>query len=170
MGFALKSQHNPLECSNLGNINLQSPEPLCKSPDENSRTTFYLNQTNPHWFSLFVCLICAMKRIVSVVSRSWIGIMWCVGGQVYISVSVNLFFSLFDGCIEPLEEGVRKGENSSSRWHKAGRWVHFLTGLTCSANKGNLALFFLSRTQTHMCTHIAKLIIFSLARNFTPLT
>lgn len=32
-GLHFRDQRNPLHCSNLENVNLQSPEPHCKSPD-----------------------------------------------------------------------------------------------------------------------------------------
>lgn len=127
---------NPLQRSNLGNINLKSPEPLCKSPDENSGTTFHLNHANPgdgtdgESQPSWLCVTCAGGHVRDVCGFLLLSVWWtekegwiCLRGE--------------------LEE-----ENSSSWWHEAGRQVHFLTGLTPS-QQGKSYTLSLSHTQTH---------------------
>ena len=153
------SHSNTLPCSNLGNVNLQSPETLRKS-DENSGTTFYLNHTNLLRFTVFPCLICGWKGDCKCYMFS---IMRCVfvRGWLHLYVSLCEFllpssvwwtYRSCGGRVKMRVRGAGSGENSSSRWREAGRRVHFLTELTCSANRGNL-LHFSSLTHTHTHTH-----------------
>lgn len=146
LDFLLTVTATPRLRSNLQRVNLQSPKALCNSPEEKfpklrRANTVQICSTIAQFGGF--CnnrLIYSFKCKMTVVPCVCVCVCWCE-------------CVVFDRGIR----GVRRGENSSSRWRKRRRWVYFLTALTRSASGGNLLSFFLPadwpHAQIHTYTH-----------------